>query len=378
MSFELAAGALLGTLGLFPATAEIIRVPADQPTIQQGIDVASARDTVLVAPGTYVENISVSGKSVTLASKFAHTRDIRDVRRTIIDGSGGTAVISLRSTTEKHMLIEGFTIRNGLDGISVNSGVRLTHCVIQRCGDGIDFQTGGHGLCAENIFELNTDDGIDLDGSARVKAIGNLIRDNDDDGIEIRLHPYAGELLLTQISWNTIIGNGEDGIQLIDYPDTTDRAFLIERNVITDNDMAGLGCMSNGNSNESYEGASIPEPIYFIHNIVDGNEYGVTGGDQMIAANNIIINNATLGMKNIDGASIVTHSAFWKNGQDLEQCNTRASTLIFSNPGIDSTYRLVEDSPCIDAGHPRAKPDPDNSNADIGVYFFDQGTPPGS
>jgi len=33
--------------------AIVIRVPGDYPTIQQGINAASAGDIVLVAPGTY-------------------------------------------------------------------------------------------------------------------------------------------------------------------------------------------------------------------------------------------------------------------------------------------------------------------------------------
>ncbi len=43
----------------------IIHVPADQPTIQAAIGLAVNGDTVLVAPGTYKENINVYGKFIT-------------------------------------------------------------------------------------------------------------------------------------------------------------------------------------------------------------------------------------------------------------------------------------------------------------------------
>ncbi len=53
----------------------IINVPADQPTIQEGIDAAVNADTVLVQPGTYVENINYNGKNITVASLFLTTQD---------------------------------------------------------------------------------------------------------------------------------------------------------------------------------------------------------------------------------------------------------------------------------------------------------------
>jgi pectin methylesterase-like acyl-CoA thioesterase len=52
-----------------PGLAATIRVPADYSTIQAAADAASSGDTVEIAPGVYVEQILIVGKSLTLAGK---------------------------------------------------------------------------------------------------------------------------------------------------------------------------------------------------------------------------------------------------------------------------------------------------------------------
>ena len=72
----------------FHIHGQIIHIPDDHPTIQAGIELAEECDTVLVAEGTYLENINFLGKGITVASRFILDGDTSHISRTIIDGSG--------------------------------------------------------------------------------------------------------------------------------------------------------------------------------------------------------------------------------------------------------------------------------------------------
>nr|NQU94399.1 S8 family serine peptidase [Bacteroidota bacterium] len=90
-----------------------INIPEDYPTIQQGIDVADEGDTVLVAPGTYVENINFSGKNITVASHFLTTNDTAYISQTIIDGDSITSVVVFENGEDSSAVLNGFTLTKG-------------------------------------------------------------------------------------------------------------------------------------------------------------------------------------------------------------------------------------------------------------------------
>jgi hypothetical protein len=237
------------------ASATTIHVPGDLPSIGAAIELAGNGDTILLAPGTYHENITLS-KALVIASHYLSTGTESLIDQTIIDGSAQT-VIDISGPENMASSIIGLTIRNG-----------------------------------------------------------------------------------------------EDGIQFIDYPDTSSRKYILERNLIYNNKMAGIGCMDNGNTREDYRGAAIPEPICLFNNTISGHVYGITGGAGLISVNNLIIQSSEAGSLNVAGNSVHAYSLFWDNTKDLINSNFNDASCIFEDPLITLSFYPMPESPCIDRGTP--------------------------
>ena len=80
-------------------------------SIQEAIDFASDNDSVIVHPGTYVENIAFGGKNITVRSTDPRAADV--VWRTIIDGSRAGSVVTFHGNEDPSCRFEGFFVRNG-------------------------------------------------------------------------------------------------------------------------------------------------------------------------------------------------------------------------------------------------------------------------
>lgn len=135
----------VGHAASLPST--IIRVPQDQPSIQAGIDAAADGNTVLVADGTYLENIDFKSKSITVASYYLVDGDTNHVANTVIDGSqpnnpDSGSVVYFVSGEDTNSILTGFTItggsgtpvtarqetaRGGGGILCLNSDARVTH-----------------------------------------------------------------------------------------------------------------------------------------------------------------------------------------------------------------------------------------------------------
>ncbi|MDZ7344362.1 MAG: T9SS type A sorting domain-containing protein, partial [candidate division KSB1 bacterium] len=92
------------------------------------------------------------------------------------------------------------------------------------------------------------------------------------------------------------------------------------------------------------------EPIYLINNSFVDNNYGVTGGDNMFALNNLIAGTTKTAMKNVDGNSIISYNNHWLNGVDFDNCNKEEATIFYGVPLLDENFRITSGSACIIKG----------------------------
>jgi hypothetical protein len=99
--------------------AELV-VPTQYPSIQAAINASVTGDIITVRPGTYNERLDIGGRNITL-------RSLLGPNATIIDPQGvGGVVIQSTNAAANGWVLQGFTIRNGLDSALYVSGVTAT------------------------------------------------------------------------------------------------------------------------------------------------------------------------------------------------------------------------------------------------------------
>jgi len=318
---------LVTAVVLFPLTASatIINIPGDYPTIQQGIDHGQDGDTVLVQPDIYYENLSFHGHNVVLASLFLTTADSAYVSSTVIDGNGLSSVIIFQNREGATAQVVGFTIQNG--SFSAGGGI---HC--HECSP----------IISNNIISGNSASvggGISCAGYPAPTIGNNTITGNSaSSGAGI----YC-QLSSPRIHKNVIIGNTASdrggGISCSMESDPT-----ISNNTISRNSAwwgGGIDCW--------YSSPTITNTILWEDRAEEGpeiyEEY-VEGGDAPVTYSDV--QGGWPGVGNID-----------------------ADPLFVDPEGGD--FRLRSGSPCIDAGDPNSPPDPDRTRADIGALYFPHG-----
>ena len=133
--------------------SKILHVPADYATIQLAVNAASVGDTVLVAEGTYKENLVIM-KNIVLASLFLTDRNSAHISNTIIDGSSPlhpdtASVIRFEGSGDTTTILIGFTITGG------GGTVALGTLGYWKVGGGVRVRSTGGVKIINNIFRNN-------------------------------------------------------------------------------------------------------------------------------------------------------------------------------------------------------------------------------
>ncbi len=324
----------------------IIDVPVDQPTIQSGINTAVNGDTVLVATGTYLENIDFDGKNIVVGSLFLTTQDTTYISQTVIDGNNVTNVVVFENGEGLTAILSGFTITNGNAAYGggiycYSSDPSLSNLIIT--GNFADYGGGIH--CVS--FSNPTINNIQISGNTATV-----------DGGGIRCTQSSNpNLTRVSVTGNSAAFGGGVYCGTDVYPNLTN--LTISGNSVTDNG-GGIYCHS-----------AYPNLVNSIISDNTGN-YGIyvnEGGNPAISYSDIY-NNENGNFYDCDpalGINVTTNA----NGDSCDIYYNIQMAPMFVDPGNED-YHLTVDSPCIDAGDPTTPTDPDTTIADMGAYYFDQ------
>ena len=335
-------------------------------SIQRGIIAAIDGDTVMVAAGTYVENINFSGKNIAVIGE--------DKATTIIDGNQGGSVVTFANNETAGAVLSEFTIQNGM--------------AFPGYFDSGPFTSGGVG------------GGIICDGASPV--LKNLIIKNNTTSIG---GGHGGGIFA--INGNISIENcvvknntSENGSGIWIYGGSGGSSGSIKNSVIYDN-TSGSGSQNSSLCIASASGsnASLINSVIYNNNNIG---VKVVDGSTLNIINSIIMNNGVsadsaqilIGGSATPGTMIINHSMI-SNGQSVITIE-EGGTLVWGSGNIDvnpmfvdaanGDYHLSDTSPCISAGASsvtigsttytapttdlagNARPSPAGTVPDIGAY----------
>ena len=346
---------LILTLSAHQTQAAMICVPEDYATIQGAIDAAGDGDLVLVAMGTYFENIECAGKSITLQGD-------RGAEVTVIDGSQSGSTVTIDGGDAVQPVIDGFTIRNGTgtwDAVTggvtgggiycLGSSYMISNCDIvenqARTGGGIYTRDTFSATIADcrisgNISEHNGA-GVVFGNDRHITIKDCLVSENSSghDGGGIWCNAAPGTISNCRITGNSTASDGA-GIT-----------------VASDSTPTILNCIVDGNTGNGYGGGmySLISPTIVQNCTFSDNEARHGGGICYSRASNALVVNSILWANHAStGHSEIYHygSSYAEVSYSDVQGGWPGEGNFVSEPMFygSGDYHLMAASPCIDSG----------------------------
>ena len=353
-------------------------------TIQHGIDMAAQGDTVLVHPGTYVENINFNGKNLVLGSLFLVQGDTSYISSTIIDGNQNGSVVTFESGEDSTAILAGVTIQNGLSQssggirVSTSSPVLLNLLVKNNQalsdGGGIQLSNSDAKLIDLNIFNNvagSEGGGLRIDGGSPYLRNTHITDNNAQTGAGLTIQSGANVIMDKVIIYSNSASNMSGALST-----NSSNIELINSLVYNNNATSGAGGLSiNYQSN-----------ISIINSTIYGNE-GVciySGNLSNVIALNCIIYNES------SNDILIESFGEFNSRYCIVSDDWIGEGNIYTNPFLlypgSSDFRLNDYSPCLGAGSDSAqidgtwyyapstdidgnpRPNPPGSNPDMGAY----------
>lgn len=382
---------LLSTSLLF---AIVINVPGDSETIQGGITLAVNGDTIVVAPGTYSENIDFDGKAIYLTSHHILDQDTAHVSSTIISGTSlNSSTVSMTSCVDTNSVLNGFTITGGRgtyvgqwngtagggvlligSGKITNNRIMGNHISgnMELDGGGVLIYTGasetgtnGVAILDNNYIAFNTLNGSDLvlgggisvGGRGSTLISNNVIANNSISASSIAVGGGLSLLNTTDVTvkQNRIILNSIEVDDPINVISGGGGVFLGEstpnfyKNLIADNTAPAGGGLLAWGDDEGFNFRLVNNTI--ADNVATGKGGGLflTNG-HCTAINNIIWGNTATVDSGIYYRGILDLS------YSISQSTQPGSGNLQMDPLFeDDAYTLSMGSPAIDAGDPEPR-----------------------
>ncbi|MDP2896180.1 MAG: choice-of-anchor Q domain-containing protein [bacterium] len=313
-------------------------------TIQEGIDLASDGDTVIVGEGAYKDSIHFNGKDIVVQS--TDPADPAVVAKTIIESDGGGTVATFAGTESEACVLSGFTIRKGATGIY---------------GWGA---TGGptHATIQNNVITNNSNDGLrDCCGIIQ----NNIISGNRGHG----LYFCGGQVLENRISENGMGGlaychGAIRGNQIILNKATRGGGLEFCQGPIVNNTIC---------RNSAEEGGGLYRCTGHIESNTIANNMARSGGG-LSECTGTILNCIIWGNVAVEGPQLYKSSVPYYSC--IQNCEGGGIGNISFYPHfvrpVAEDYHLQSWSPCIDAGDPASafsnEPEPNGGRIDMGAY----------
>jgi len=362
-------------------SAETIFVPDDYSSIQDAITASTAGDTIIVRPGTYVENVDFLGKAITLKSE-------KGAQSTVIDGNQTGSAVTFNYGEGQDTVIEGFTVTNGTGSVLIGSmhgggifcGYQSSPIITQNRITGNNCRHGGGIHCGEYSFPTIVENeithntttgnggGIWCDGwsyptiknntigenisdstggiffshaDSRTLVDGNIIENNEAyDGCGGGLRFFGDLTLINNVvannraygSWTVGDGGG------IDCSHCT--AFVVN-NLIVGNDAARVGggiCCSDG-------------LIYLFNNTLFGNTAGDGAGGLYLGFSNGRIRNTILWADSAPtGKEITLYDSHLKLSHSCVQGGEGAINVDYGSSTVWGAGMITDDPLFADSG----------------------------